>query len=155
MYWLLGLCKSFVATNQDSSSRTPAIPIEHVTPLSNQFCICALQAYSQFLGSLIPTAKPDKRAYLLAAYSCSKPFESYVNKVKRATKSSLDGIDLQLVLLHLKAYDAMRCMGQHTLKMSGLNKEQLGGIGHRSEASRVNIGANSAGGINSGDGSSC
>lgn len=115
MYWLLGLCKSFVAINQDSSSSTPALPIEHITPLSNHFCICALQAYSQFLGSSIPTSSPDKRAHLLSAFSCSELFESYIKKLKKATKSSLEGIDLQLVMRQFKDYDAMRCMGQHTM----------------------------------------
>ena len=149
MYWLLGLCKSFVAINQDSSSSTPALPIEHITPLSNQFCICALQAYSQFLGSSIPTSSPDKRAYLLSAFSCTGLFESYIKKLKRATKSSLDGIDLEQVLLHLKAYDAMRFMGQHILAEHGIKKEQFAGIGHRSVATRVNSGADIDNGIKS------
>lgn len=151
MLWLLGLCKGFVATNTNQDSSTPAFPRGYVRQLSNQFCTCALQACLQHLGSLTPfTNKLDKRAYLLSAYYCTKPFESYIKKLKKAVNSSLDGIDLQLVMRQFKDYDAMRCMGQHTLKELGLNKEQFGGIGHRSVASRVNIGANNAGSSNSG-----
>ena len=156
MLWLLGLCKGFVATNTNQDSSTPAFPREYVRQLSNQFCTCALQACLQHLGSLTPfTNKLDKRAYLLSAYYCTKPFESYIKKLKKAVNSSLDGIDLQLVMLQFKDYDAMRCMGQHTMTELGLNKEQFAGIGHRRVALRVNIGANNAGSSNSGEGSCC
>lgn len=151
MLWLLGLCKGFVATNTNQDSSTPAFPREYVRQLSNQFCTCALQACLQHLGSLTPfTNRLDKRAYLLSAYYCTKPFESYIKKVKKAVNSSLDGIDLQLVMRQFKDYDAMRCMGQHTMIELGLNKEQFGGIGHLSVASRINIGTSNAGSSNSG-----
>lgn len=151
MCWLLFLCQDFTAfhNNQASSSRTPSFQREYAKPLSQMFCTCALLACLQFFGSLIPTASPDKRAHLLSAFSCSELFESYIKKLKKATKSSLEGIDLQLFVRHLKAYDAMRFMGQHILAELGIKKEQFAGIGHRSVATRVNSGADIDNGIKS------